>query len=320
VSVAHGGGAANGSSTGPSISADGRYVTFDSTATNLSSGRQAHAGAVFVRDLTAHRTEMISVSTSGSPQNASVKAPFHQVSSISGNGRFVAFDSDASNLVRGDANRRTDIFVRDRRRHTTSLVSENDAGFEGNNDSFFPTISQDGSKVAFESFASQLATGGGPHENVFVRDLALGTTSVVDVSSTGGRLDAEAVKQLLQRPAISSDGTVAAFETTAPNLAGQSGGEPHVFVRLMDAPRGFFVRRPPQRTRSARVTVKLGADDKAATRFECRLDGGTPFACRRGTTRLPRVRPGRHTLTVRAGGPGLLYDPLALSASFRVVR
>jgi Tol biopolymer transport system component len=319
VSRARGGGGGNGASTNPSVSSNGRYVSFDSTATDLVSGRQARAGGVFVRDVTAGRTELVSVSNTGRPQNKTVKAPFHQVSSISGNGRFVAFDSDATNLVRGDANRRTDVFVRDRKRHTTLLVSENDAGFEGNSDSFFPTMSQDGTKVAFESFASQLARGGGPRENVFVRDMSLQTTSVVDVSSTGGPLNAELVKQLLQRPAISRDGAVAAFETTAPNLTGQQGGEPHVFVRLMDAPRGRFIRRPPARTHARRVSVTLGADDRNATRFVCRIDGGTPFSCRRGRTRLPRLRPGRHVLTARAGGPGLLFDPIALRATFRVL-
>jgi Tol biopolymer transport system component len=319
VSQARGGGSGNGASTNPSLSANGRYLSFDSTATNLVSGRQARAGGVFVRDVAAGRTELVSVSNTGSPQNKAVKAPFHQVSSISGDGRYVAFDSDATNLVRGDANHRTDVFLRDRKRGTTVLVSENDAGFEGNNDSFFPTMSEDGTKVAFESFATQLAPGGGPRENVFVRDVTLQTTSVVDVSSTGGRLNAEVVKQLLQRPAISRDGTVAAFETTAPNLAGQSGGEPHVFVRLMDPPRGRLIHRPPAMTHSRRVRVTLGADDRNATKFECRIDGGTPFTCRRGTSRLPRVRPGRHVLTARAGGPGLLFDPIALRATFRVI-
>jgi Tol biopolymer transport system component len=319
VSAARGGGSGNAASTNPSISANGRYVSYDSAATDLTSGRQAPQGGVFVRDLAAGKTELVSASTRGVPQNKSVKAQFRQVSSISGDGRYVAFDSDATNLVKGDANRRTDVFLRDRRRHTTVLVSENDAGFEGNNDSFFPTISSDGRMIAFESFASQLARGGGPRENVFVRDVRLGLTSVIDVGPTGKRLSAELVKQLLQRPAISRSGTVAAFETTAPNLTGQSNSEPHVFVRLMDAPRGSFVRRPPLRTRSRRVAVALGADDKTATRFTCRIDKGTPFACPRGRFRLPAVGPGRHVLTARAGGPGLLFDPIELRATFQVV-
>jgi Tol biopolymer transport system component len=318
VSAARVSGSGNGASTNPSISSGGRYVSFHSAATDLTSGRQAPHGGVFVRDLESAKTELVSTSTRGAPQNGSVKAPFRQVSSISGDGRYVAFDSDATNLVKGDANRRTDVFLRDRRRRTTALVSQNDAGFEGDNDSFFPTISSDGRKIAFESFASQLASGGGPRENVFVHDVRLGMTSVIDVGPTGKPLAAELVKQLLQRPAISRSGAVAAFETTAPNLAGQSGGEPHVFVRLMDSPRGFFVRRPPLRTRARRIRVSLGADDRSATRFVCQLDAGTPFGCPRGSFRLPTVRPGRHVLTARAGGPGLLFDPIELRATFRV--
>ena len=317
VSAAAGGGPANGASGNPSISANGRYVSFESSATNVVSGSN---GGVFVRDLAASKTDVVSVSTRGANQNMSVGAPFHQISSISADGRYVAFDSNATNLVQGDVNRRTDVFLRDRKRRTTILVSENNAGFEGNNDSFFPTISPDGKKIAFESLASQLARGGGPRENVFVRDVALGLTSVVDVGPTGLPLNAEAVKQLLQRPAISRTANVAAFETTAPNLTGQSGGEPHVFVRLMDPPRGVFQRPPPFRTRSRRVPVNLRADERRASAFACRIDGGTPFVCRPGAFRLPKVRLGRHVLTVRAGGPGMLYDPLQLKATFRVVR
>ena len=309
VSAARGGGPGNGASGAPAISAGGGFVSFASTASNLVAGDGNGVGDVFVRDLALGRTERVSVSSRGRQQNAAVAAPFQQISDVSQDGRYVVFDSDATNLVRQDANQHTDVFLRDRRRHTTVLVSASSLNVQGNNDSFSPLISSDGRIVAFQSLASNMAPGDGPREDVFVRDLRERTTSVVGVADDGSARAAELVPQLLQRPALSADGRIAAFSSTAPNLvAGDSNRREDVFLRLLDAPQTTLVSK----TRGRRPIVTVESDDPAATRFVCQLDTGPLFGCAPGRIRLPA---GHRTLRVRAGGPGMLYDPDPLRVS-----
>jgi hypothetical protein len=306
VSAARGGGPGNGASGAPAISAGGAFVSFASKASNLVAGDSNGVGDVFVRDLVLGRTERISVDGHGRQQNRAAADPFTQISDVSRDGRFVVFDSDATNLVRADANQHTDVFLRDRRRHTTVLVSASSLNVQGNNDSFSPLISADGRIVAFQSLASNMAPGDGPREDVFVRDLAQRTTSVVGVADDGSPRAAELVPQLLQRPALSADGRIAAFSSTAPNLvAGDTNGREDVFLRLLDAPQTVLAGR----VLGWRPVVNLRADDPAATSFVCQLDAGPLFACGPGRTRLPD---GHRVLRVRAGGPGMLYDPKAL--------
>jgi Tol biopolymer transport system component len=314
VSAARGGGAGNGASGAPAISAAGGFVSFASTASNLVAGDGNGVGDVFVRDLARGRTDRVSVDSSGRQQNAAVASPFQQISDVSSDGRYVVFDSDASNLVRQDANQHTDVFLRDRRRHTTVLVSAGSLNVQGNNDSFSPLISSNGRIVAFQSLASNMAPGDGPREDVFVRDLAQRTTSVVGVADDGSPRAAELVPQLLQRPALSADGQIAAFSSTAPNLvAGDTNGREDVFLRLLDAPQTSL----GSLHRGRRPIVSLNADDPLATRFVCQLDSGPLFGCGPGRLRLPA---GHRVLRVRAGGPGMLYDPNPLVVSLRFDR
>jgi Tol biopolymer transport system component len=309
VSAARGGGPADGASGSPAISASGAFVSFASKASNLVAGDSNGAGDVFVRDLVLGRTSRVSVSSRGRQQNAAVVAPFSQISDVSRDGRYVVFDSDATNLVRADANQHTDVFLRDRRRQTTVLVSASSLNVQGNNDSFSPLISSDGRIVAFQSLASNMAPGDGPREDVFVRDLAQRATSVVGVADDGSPRAAELVPQLLQRPALSADGRIAAFSSTAPNLvAGDTNGREDVFLRLLDAPQTDLVRKQAGR----RPIVEVKADDPAATHFVCQLDRGAFFGCAPGRVRLPA---GHRVLRVRAGGPGMLYDPQPLVVS-----
>jgi Tol biopolymer transport system component len=318
VSAGRNGAPANGASGAPAISAAGGAVSFASKASNLVPGDSNGVGDVFVRSLAAGKTERVSVDSRGRQQRAAVAEPFSQISDISSDGRYVVFDSDATNLVTADANRHTDVFLRDRRRHTTVLVSASSLNVQGNNDSFSPLITADGRIVAFQSFATNMAPGDGPREDVFVRDLGQRTTSVVDVADDGGPRGPELVPQLLQRPALSSDGRVAAFSSTAENLvAGDGNRSEDVFLRLLDAPQADLVRRPAP---ARRPIVELTADDPAATRFICQVDRGPLFECARGRTRMPLLAGGRHTLKVRAGGPGMLYDSQPLEVGLDVDR
>jgi len=155
VSLDSTGGQANGSSGQASISADGQFVTFVSSASNLVAGDTNASVDVFVRDRQWGITERVSVSSEGAGGNADSA----DEAAISADGRYVAFASKASNLVIGDANRCDDVFLRDRQRGTTDRLSLNSADEEGNDYSRYPALSADGQYVAFGSRASNLVPG-----------------------------------------------------------------------------------------------------------------------------------------------------------------
>ncbi|HEX4110807.1 MAG TPA: hypothetical protein VHX88_21940, partial [Solirubrobacteraceae bacterium] len=245
-------------------------------------------------------------------------SPFSQVSAISANGRYVAFDSDATDLVPGESSEpRTLVFVRDRALGTTSIVSESIGDVEANNDSFAPRISATGRYIVYESFATNLAPGGGPDENEYVRDTQLHTTSVIDVDPRSRPPGPSATRQLLEQPAISDDASVAAFVTNAPHLTGHSNAVTQVLLRELSPPTTTVLRAAPADA-APRPLVAFGADDRAASTFLCQIDAGIPFICPRGPFRLPAQAPGHHVLLVRAGGPGMLYDPMGVREHFTV--
>jgi Tol biopolymer transport system component len=151
VSVASDGTQGNSGSGSPSISSDGRYVAFSSLASNLVDGDTNPAWDVFVHDRQTGQTRRVSVASDGTQGNGK-----SYQSSISSNGRYVAFTSWASNLVDDDTNWYPDIFVHDRLTGQTTSVSVTSDGMPGNDYSYYPSISSDGQYVAFESIASNL--------------------------------------------------------------------------------------------------------------------------------------------------------------------
>ncbi len=186
ASVDSAGGEANGISILPAISADGRFVTFTSFASNLVPGDTNSLTDVFVHDRQTGKTTKVSVDSAGGEANG---ISFNHV--ISADGRFVAFTSLASNLVPGDHNGLRDIFVHDRQTGETTRVSVDSAGGEANGSSMFPAISADGRFVAFTSFAFNLVAG--DHNglrDVFVQDRQTGETTRVNADSAGGQLRA----------------------------------------------------------------------------------------------------------------------------------
>jgi len=226
VSVATGGTQANSDSESPgAISADGRYVTFVSGASNLVAGDTNDSSDAFVRDRARGTTTRVSVATGGAQADN-----YSFSSSISGNGRYVAFDSPATNLVAGDTNGPpgSDVFVRDRVRGTTTRVSVATDGTQANNVSDAPAISGDGRYVAFLSMASNLAPGWiDDRLHVFVRDRVGGTTTRASVATDG----TQASTLSSNWPAISGDGRHVAFTSWAVNLAaGDTNSESDVFV------------------------------------------------------------------------------------------
>jgi Tol biopolymer transport system component len=163
------------------ISADGRYVVFGSDASNLTASDDNGVQDVFLRDRQLGITELISVTPGGvAGSNSSFGG------AISDDGRFVCFDSFASDLTPGDDNANTDVFVRDRELATTEKVSVGDNGTPGNGRSYRSAISADGSIVAFASESTnlvQLDTNG--VTDVFVRNRTLASTVRVSVASDG---------------------------------------------------------------------------------------------------------------------------------------
>jgi Tol biopolymer transport system component len=181
VSVASGGQQADGASRASSITANGRYVAFVSAADNLVAGDHNGRDDVFVRDLQAHTTTRVSVDSHGADANGSSSDP-----AIAGGGRYVAFASRATDLVHGDTNRRTDVFVRDLKTGKTTRISASPHGRPGAGSSTEPTISPDGRLVAFTSSAANLvAHDANRQQDVFVRDRKSGTTRLVSVNRRG---------------------------------------------------------------------------------------------------------------------------------------
>jgi Tol biopolymer transport system component len=181
VSVGAGGHQANSGSFVPAISANGRFVTFYSSASNLVAGDTNGTFDVFVRDRRAQVTQRVSVGPGGQQANNESFEP-----AISADGRFVAFWSGASNLVAGDTNLDADVFVRDRAAQVTRRVSVGPGGQQANGGSFDTVISADGRFVAFVSYASNLVAGDtNDTSDVFVRDRVAQVTRRVSVGSGG---------------------------------------------------------------------------------------------------------------------------------------
>lgn len=317
VSVSSRGVQALGESLNPSISGNGRYVSFTSSAPNLVPRDRNRVPDVFVHDMVSASTVRVSVSSRGRPQNRSVPQPFSQVSSLDGPGHYIVFDSNASNLAPGAGRGHTDVFRHSLVSGHTWLVSQNSVGQEANNDSFSPALSADARVTTFEAFADNLATPWTPSENVFAQDFTNETALTPDVTPQGTARGPELDPQLLQRPAISADGRLMAFTSGADDLvSGDYNGTDDVFVRVLTPPQTGVVKAPPATTSDPRPQVEFSGTGPLSTFGVCQLDGrrhmcplGRPF-------RLWKVRPGRHALTVMAGGPGTLFDPVGVTVRF----
>jgi Tol biopolymer transport system component len=218
----------------PAISADGRFVAFESAATNLVPDDDNGIRDVFVRDLKRGETTRVSVSSSGAEQiSGHGVEELGTIPAISANGRYVAFSSRGKNLVEGDRNDTDDIFVRDRKLGETTRVSVSSTGEEANDTSlFYPSISPNGRFVAFTSWASNLVADdeNGHHEDVFVRDRKKGVTTRIRENNRSGSLYSGL-------PSISANGRFVAFEAPASDLV-QGDRNEAVDVFLRDRKRG----------------------------------------------------------------------------------
>ena len=215
-------GAGNGESDLPVISANGRYVAFYSTASNLVAHDVNGVSDVFLRDRKTHRTSLLSVNSAGVQGNADSYGP-----SISANGRWVAFATDATNLQGKGIGHYTQVVVRDRKTHKTSLVSLDSGGARAEGDSDLPEISANGRWVAFQSLAILVSRDGNTAYDIYLRDRTRHRTVLVSVSSAGVQGIGDSVLA-----GISADGRYVGFQSDAANLVpNDTNGLRDVFVR-----------------------------------------------------------------------------------------
>lgn len=300
---------ADGDSSAPAISPDGRYVSFYSTAKNLVAQHVRGRGDVYLRDLVGQKTSLVSISrgTAGAEQNAAVAGPFVQVSGVSSGGRFVVFDSDASNLASHDRNHSTDVFVRDMATRGVRRASLATTDQEADSDSFAPRITPDGRFVTFESFAHNLVPYAPAGPNIYVRDLRRRTTVMTQVSGRGRPRNRERVKQLLQRPSISDDGATVTFTSTATNLVPHdTRGVQDVFLRRL-LPTPVTILSHDVAVSNGHLVLNFYSSDSSAGPLLCQIDHAPRALCPLGRTVLPKFRSGRHRVIAYPGGIGTAY-------------
>ncbi|MCB2187322.1 MAG: VCBS repeat-containing protein [Deltaproteobacteria bacterium] len=227
VSVPNAGGESNGLSLRGGISDDGRYVVFDSSATNLVAGDGNANQDIFLRDISAGTTVRVSVNpTGGDADDNSV------LSSITGDGRYITYYSRAKNLIPGGSSGLEQTYLYDTQTRTTALLSRNTAGDEGNNFCAFfstypPVSSSDGRYSAFSSFATNLVTGDTNLDwDVFVRDRQTPQTIRASVANDGTEANSSCLE-----PFLSRDGRYVSFGSAADNLvAGDTNGSIDIFL------------------------------------------------------------------------------------------
>jgi CARDB/WD40-like Beta Propeller Repeat len=235
VSLSTAGSQGNGDSSGVAISADGRYVVFSSKATNLVAGDTNGYEDIFVHDRQTGETTRVSVDSAGEQGNS-----YSRDADISADGRYVVFGSRATNLVSGDTNGETDVFVHDRQTAETTRVSTDSAGNQGDGYCGGPAMSADGRYVTFQCDASNLVAGDSNDfcdtdydtvldnncTDTFVHDRQTGETTRVSVDSVGGQgnsysWDAD----------ISADGRYVVLSSRATNLVlGDTNGYEDIFM------------------------------------------------------------------------------------------
>jgi Tol biopolymer transport system component len=213
----------SGRFSGPAISADGLVVAFDSQATNLVPSDTNLKVDVFVHDRTTNITDRVSVTSAGVQGNGTSTRP-----GIDGTGNLIVFDSSSTDLVPGDTNSLLDVFLHNRTTHTTERISVSSDEVQGNSGSNTPSITPDGRYVCFISLASNLVPGDtNGCEDVFVRDLLLGTTTRVSLGDQGQQGNSSTTYG-----AISANGRWVAFSSFANNfIPGDTNDAFDTFVR-----------------------------------------------------------------------------------------
>lgn len=260
VSISTTGIQGNGDSTDPCISADGRFVAFQSLADNLVPNDTNATQDIFVRDIVLGSTSRVSVGSGGIQANG-----YCSFARISADGRFVAYASWASNLVPGDTNGTGDVFVYDRMTATTERVSVSTSSGQSNAECSIPSISRDGRRVAFQSSGIGLVPGaGGTIGNVYLRDRQIGTTVLISCTPSGTQGNSHSYD-----PSLSVDGTVVLFTSQATDLVpGDSNLRADVFLRTV-----------PLSTEFRSFCISDGVSADHTTQCPCANDGAPGNGC-----------------------------------------
>ena len=205
--------AAGGDSYDASISADGRHVAFTSAASNLVSGDTNQANDIFVRDMQTGVVTRVSTTSAGSQGNAGRYDYGSSQAQISADGRFVVFTSYSNNLVSGDTNGASDIFVKNLATGQIVCASKDTAGHFVPYDAENPTISANGRYVAFETSKTLIDDGSG--DGTFVRDMQTGTLTRILGAS----------------PSLSGNGRFVVFTSESDLVASDANGVADVYVK-----------------------------------------------------------------------------------------
>ncbi len=232
VNVTTTGSSCNSGAYGDSITPDGRYVVFESSATDLTEGNLGGFNQIFLRDLVSGQTRLISVDSSG----AVGAAGYSYSGQISQDGRYVFFTSYATNLAGQIETGHGDVFMRDTWSNLTTLVSISTNGLTGNGSgSYLDAITPDGRFVVFDSYSSDLspvpATNG--VDNLFLRDTLSNTTKLLTVNPSG----TQSASAYSYSPVITPDGGFVAFISYATNLTSDviTNGGRNIFLRNVNA-------------------------------------------------------------------------------------
>ena len=261
VSTAADGGQGNaGALNRPALSADGRFVAFDSLASNLLADDSNGRDDVFLKDMLTGAVTRASTAADGTQQNGGFQGTLRPV--ISADGRYVAFASSASNLVAGDTNGAIDVFRRDMLTGAIERVSITAGGVQGQRDSLDASISADGRFIAFTSLAPDFAADDRPASaDIFLKDMQTGALMLLSRNLSGVPGLGESVNA-----AISADGLRIAFASTVGDLvAGDANAWQDIFEaalpRASDAISGTSAADALNGTAAADTILGLAGDD-----------------------------------------------------------
>lgn len=215
---------ANDDSLQPSITSDGRYVLYHSKATDLVDDFDSSASVIniFLYDRSSKTTTQITLDTDGNAPNGDSTN-----GSISSDGKYIVFQSAASDLVAEDTNSATDIFLYKVSDKTITRISLDSDGNNADDDSSYPCISSDGAYVAYQSLASDIFSGDtNEKSDVFLYDTSAKTTTRISNDAQGNNADGDSL-----RPAISADGKKIVFDSDATDLvSGDTNNNRDVFL------------------------------------------------------------------------------------------
>lgn len=227
VTVNTSGGSPNSNASGLSSSLDGRYVVFQSNATDLVSSPTVTGSnsQIYIRDRYTNTTQLVSVNSAGTNAGNS----WSQAPTISSDGRYVAFNSPATNLTATNPGGTIEVYVRDLVNQTTTLASASSTGAAANSTAYDGSISGDGNFVVFRSSASNLMSGVVPSsEQVFMKDLTDSSVKLISKNASGAMANANTTG-----PRVSCEGRFIVFLTNATNLPGQTSAIWNIYLADM---------------------------------------------------------------------------------------